>query len=57
MEYQSIELSKTEGVAVITLNRPNVLNAMSHELVTELDQAITDVEDDDDIGAVIQKLF
>ncbi len=53
MDYECIRLSKTEGVAVITLNRPDVLNAMNHQLVTELDQAITDVEDDDDVGAVI----
>ena len=53
MGYETIVVSKTEGVAVITLNRPEVLNAMSHQLVGELDQAITDAEDDNNIGAVV----
>ena len=53
MEYETILVSKTDGVAVITLNRPEVLNAMSHQLVGELDQAITDAEDDNGIGAVV----
>lgn len=53
MGYETVLLSKTDGVAIITLNRPEVLNAMNHQLVTELDEAITDVEDDDEIKAVI----
>ena len=53
MEYETILVSKTEGVAVLTLYRPEVLNAMNLQLVTELDQAITEAEEDDDIGAVI----
>ena len=53
MGYETILVSKTDGVALITLNRPNVLNAMNYELVTELDRAITDAEDDDNIGAIV----
>ena len=53
MEYETVTLSKTEGVAIITLNRPEVLNALNFQLVSELDDALTDVEEDDNIGAVI----
>ena len=40
-------------IGVITLNRPEVLNALNLQLVRELDQAITDYEADDSVGAVI----
>ncbi len=53
MGYETILASKADGIAIITLNRPEVLNAMNFQLVTELDQAITDAEEDDDVRAVI----
>ena len=40
-------------IGVVTLNRPEVLNALNLQLVRELDQAITDYENDPDVGAVI----
>ncbi|MXZ92584.1 MAG: enoyl-CoA hydratase/isomerase family protein [Chloroflexi bacterium] len=40
-------------IGVVTLNRPEVLNALNLQLVRELDQAITDYEADDSVGAVI----
>ena len=53
MGYETILAAKTEGVAILTLNRPEVLNAMNHQLVSELDQAITVAEEDDEVGAII----
>jgi enoyl-CoA hydratase/carnithine racemase len=53
MGYETILVSKSDGVAVLTLNRPEVLNAMNFQLVTELDQAITEAEQDDDILAIV----
>ena len=53
MGYETILVSKTEGVAILTLNRPEVLNAMNIKAFMELDQAITEAEDDDDIAAII----
>ena len=43
----------TTHIGVVTLNRPEVLNALNLQLVRELDQALTDYENDDRIGAVI----
>lgn len=53
MGYETILVSATDSVAVLTLNRPDVLNAMNRQLVTELDQAITEAEEDDGIRAII----
>ena len=53
MSYQVIKTDRADRVAVITLNRPEVLNAMSLQLVREVDQALTEMEDDDDVGVVV----
>ena len=53
MGYETIMVDRTEGVAILTLNRPEVLNAMNFQLVTELDQAIAEAEEDDDVKAVV----
>jgi 2-(1,2-epoxy-1,2-dihydrophenyl)acetyl-CoA isomerase len=53
MEYEFILAERRDGVAVITLNRPDKLNALSFGLMNELGQALTGYEADDAIGAVI----
>jgi len=53
MAYEFILTERFDGVAVITLNRPDKLNALSFPLVRELDEALTQYEADDDIKAVI----
>ena len=53
MSYEDIVESKSEGVGIIRLNRPRVLNALSKRLTREVDEAITDMESDVDIKAVI----
>ena len=40
-------------VGVITLNRPDVLNAMNAQLRGELDQAVAELEEDDAINALV----
>jgi enoyl-CoA hydratase len=40
-------------VGVVTLNRPEKLNALSSELVNQLEQAITALDQDDAIGAIV----
>src|SRR5450755_1984220 len=53
MAYETI-LAETRGpVALITLNRPKALNALSTQLVQELSKAIDGYEDDDAIGAIV----
>ena len=53
MSYETLLLDKKDGIGTITLNRPEVLNAMSSTLFQEMDSAVTDMESDDDIKAII----
>jgi 2-(1,2-epoxy-1,2-dihydrophenyl)acetyl-CoA isomerase len=53
MGYEDIELIREEGVAFITLNRPNVLNALNETMRDELIHALKETEEDDDIRVVI----
>lgn len=41
------------GVALITLNRPRSLNALSTALFTELNKAVAEFDADDEIGALV----
>jgi hypothetical protein len=41
------------GVALITLNRPKALNALSTPLFTELNAAVAEADADDDVGAIV----
>ena len=42
MSYEDIVVSKDDGVGIIRLNRPKVLNALSKRLTREVDAAISD---------------
>ncbi len=53
MTYKTLLLEKQEGVGIITLNRPERLNALSRTLFTELDQALTQFEHDEKVKALI----
>lgn len=53
MTYGKIILEKENRIAKITLNRPEVLNAMDEELLSELALACDDIEEDDNIDVVI----
>ena len=53
MSDQNILTERIDKIALITLNRPEKLNAMSYELACDLDQELTRVENDDNVRAVI----
>jgi enoyl-CoA hydratase/carnithine racemase len=52
-ELATIAITKKDGVAVITLNRPEKLNALSPELLEDLIQALDEVAGDEAVRAVI----
>lgn len=52
-DYEFILVEKEEGVAILTMNRPEVLNAMSRELTAELQDAVQSACEDDDIGCIV----
>ena len=53
MSYQSIFTERTGRVGVITLNRPEALNALSKAVMVEVNDAATDFDADPDIGAIV----
>jgi enoyl-CoA hydratase/carnithine racemase len=53
MAYEFILAERLGAVAVITLNRPDKLNALSFGLARELDEALSRYEDDAAVKAVI----
>ena len=53
MSYQNILTERLDKITVITMNRPEKLNALSYELACELDQELTNIENDDEIRVVI----
>jgi naphthoate synthase len=51
--YTDIKYQKAEGIAKITINRPEVRNAFRPLTVIEMTEALNDARDDKDIGVVI----
>ncbi len=53
MTYTSILVERRGRVGLITLNRPQFLNALNGELLSELLQALSDFDSEDGIGAIV----
>ena len=53
MTYKTILIEKNEGVGVITLNRPEAMNALSEALMEEMSSALDDFEADPAIGCIL----
>lgn len=54
-EFDNIEYEKSDGVATISLDRPEKMNAMSMELIEETCVALDDAEEDDDMRVIVLK--
>ena len=52
-EYQDIRYQKWEGIAKITINRPEVRNAFRPKTLFEMREAFEDAREDPEIGVVI----
>ena len=53
MTYETILVETLGKVGLVRLNRPQVLNALNDQLMTELGQALMDFDSDDNIGAMV----
>jgi enoyl-CoA hydratase len=53
MTYEYILVEKEHGVAILTLNRPDKLNAMNRQLSAELHDAVTQMSADEAIGCIV----
>jgi len=53
MEYTNIHVEKRSPLAVITLDRPKVLNALNRQTLDELDLAFGDLAHDDQVRVIL----
>lgn len=51
--FEHILVDREDGVGIVTLNRPDVLNAMNNQLTSEMQEAVRDLSIDDDIGCIV----
>ena len=53
MSYENIKTEIQEHVGIITLDRPEALNALCADLISELGNALDAFEANDDIGSIV----
>ncbi len=53
MTHQTLKYEVTDGVALITLNRPKALNAINRMMVQELTQVLNQAEEDQNVRILI----
>lgn len=53
LQYQTIVLEKSKGVATLTLNRPRRFNAINTDMLRELQVAIEEVSQDDEVKVLV----
>jgi enoyl-CoA hydratase len=51
--YQYLKVEKAEGVATVTLNRPERLNAIDRQLHEELEDVLVDLGRDEEVNAIV----
>jgi enoyl-CoA hydratase/carnithine racemase len=52
-DFKEILYEKQRGGVLITLNRPEAMNAISRSMIKELHQALDEVEQDNEVRAVV----
>jgi enoyl-CoA hydratase len=53
MKYEFIDVKIQDGIAVVSLNRPNAMNALNKDMVLELDDAFEIMAGDSQVKAVV----
>ncbi|WP_191980810.1 enoyl-CoA hydratase-related protein, partial [Clostridium haemolyticum] len=53
MEHKNVLLEKENNIAIVTINRPEALNALNTNTLNELDLVVDEVAKDDNILVVI----
>ena len=53
MTYETIRYETSNRVATITLNRPERLNAINHQMIDDLNEAYRAAEEDPDVWTLI----
>ncbi|RMF58851.1 MAG: hypothetical protein D6748_07720 [Calditrichaeota bacterium] len=53
MEYQTIAVDKDAPICVVTINRPEKLNALNQQTITELNDVMETLAEDDSVRAIV----
>lgn len=53
MPFQNIEVNYKEKIAVVTINRPENLNALNRQTITELNLCFLDLQSDSNVRAIV----
>jgi 2-(1,2-epoxy-1,2-dihydrophenyl)acetyl-CoA isomerase len=53
MEFETVLLDISEGIATLTLNRPEALNAINMDLIRDVRAAVKCVNEDSSVGALL----
>jgi 2-(1,2-epoxy-1,2-dihydrophenyl)acetyl-CoA isomerase len=53
MKMETLELEISKGIATLTLNRPDALNAINMKMTEEFAEALSHIKDRDDVRAVL----
>ncbi|MFL5336450.1 MAG: enoyl-CoA hydratase [Geminicoccaceae bacterium] len=53
MAYDTVLVERRGAVGLVTMNRPKALNALNTQLIAEIDAALSDLDGDDTIGAMV----
>lgn len=51
--YKTIIVEKEDGIGILTMNRPDVFNAISEELIDEVRDALIEINQDEEIKVLI----
>ena len=51
--YEFIELSVSNHVAVVKLNRPEIMNALNWQMYSELEDSFLSIQKDPDVRSVV----
>ena len=51
--YKTLIYEKKENIGLLTINRPDKLNAISNELISELSQLLGEIENDEELRVLI----
>src|SRR3990172_11930618 len=53
MDFKNILIEREDNLEVITINRPNVLNALNDETISELHRGLREIFKDEQVRVVI----
>lgn len=52
-DYRTIIVEKTDGIATVTLNRPQAMNALNEEMLDEMVDALREIDTNESVNVVV----